>query len=298
MPEKKEGKSGGALGQFCAGGLAGAVARTAVAPMERVKIIYQVSKGTGGYMEIPRTVYREAGGGMAGVAAFWRGNTVAVVRAFPYLGIQLASTDAYKASLRRQGLASEAQVSFLGGAAGGITAVATMYPADVVRARMALLLAQGRASASALETLRGAWAEGGFSVLFAGAPISCFGGALYCGVKFLLYDKTKELEANVLSQDHWLRWPLRLLGGGFGGIVATVAAYPIDVLRRRMQTGDAATRERYAGFKGLTTILREEGLRRGLYRGLTLNFAKTVPNSAIYLVLYDAFKPWLFSSKN
>jgi len=38
--------------------------------------------------------------------------------------------------------------------------------------------------------------------------------------------------------------------------------------------------------------VREEGVRRGLYRGLTLNYIKTVPNVAIYMSLYDLVKNW------
>ena len=35
---------------------------------------------------------------------------------------------------------------------------------------------------------------------------------------------------------------------------------------------------------------REEGLRRGLYKGLSLNYIKTLPNVAIYMSVYDAIK--------
>ena len=40
----------------------------------------------------------------------------------------------------------------------------------------------------------------------------------------------------------------------------------------------------------LTTIARQEGVRNGLYRGLTLNYLKTMPNVAIYMSLYDIVK--------
>ena len=43
----------------------------------------------------------------------------------------------------------------------------------------------------------------------------------------------------------------------------------------------------------LTTIARQEGVRNGLYRGLTLNYLKTMPNVAIYMSLYDLIKAYL-----
>lgn len=41
------------------------------------------------------------------------------------------------------------------------------------------------------------------------------------------------------------------------------------------------------------TILREEGVTRGLYRGLSLNYIKTLPNVAIYMSLYDLIKIYI-----
>ena len=40
-------------------------------------------------------------------------------------------------------------------------------------------------------------------------------------------------------------------------------------------------------FSALATICREEGLVRGLYRGIGINYLKTLPHVAITLSLYD-----------
>ena len=42
--------------------------------------------------------------------------------------------------------------------------------------------------------------------------------------------------------------------------------------------------------QGLLQLRREEGVRRGLYRGLSLNYLKTLPNVMLYMSLYDQFK--------
>ena len=36
-------------------------------------------------------------------------------------------------------------------------------------------------------------------------------------------------------------------------------------------------------------------MRRGLYKGLSLNYLKTAPNTALYLSLYDFFKSYSFN---
>merc|ERR1712146_350007 len=62
----------------------------------------------------------------------------------------------------------------------------------------------------------------------------------------------------------------RLLCGMFAGLIAQSATYPIDVVRRRMQVG--------APYKGIldafTSIATKEGLRKGLYKGLAMNWLK------------------------
>lgn len=74
---------------FCAGGVAGAVAKTATAPIERVKLLIQTQDANPKIIsgEVPRytgivncftRVSAEQG-----FSAFWRGNTVNVIRYFP-----------------------------------------------------------------------------------------------------------------------------------------------------------------------------------------------------------------------
>lgn len=71
-------------------------------------------------------------------------------------------------------------------------------------------------------------------------------------------------------------------------MAAQTLVYPIDVVRRRMQT--SATVLYTSTLDALTTIARQEGVRNGLYRGLGLNYLKTMPNVAIYMSLYDIVK--------
>lgn len=74
--------------------------------------------------------------------------------------------------------------------------------------------------------------------------------------------------------------------------------YPMDVLRRRMQTFDGVGSRYSSVTAGLREIVAEEGIRRGLYRGLTLNYLKTIPNVMIYMSLYDIFKQQLFKLRD
>ena len=220
---------------------------------------------------------------------------MAVFRVFPYLGVQLASNEFFRRQLKGSNLTltPEVQKFFAGGGA-GLTAVLCTYPLDLARARMALLMEQGaKEMPSMLGTMREAWREGGLRALYSGAGVSMTGAAIYCGLKFASYDASKELCQRYLLPDpdgppsafH------RALSGGLAGVLAQTFVYPFDVLRRRLQTGGAAMREKYPGsISGLWRLYQEEGVVRGLYRGCALNYVKTVPNTTVYLALFDYLK--------
>lgn len=283
------------LGHFIAGGVAGMTARTVIAPIERVKIIYQTTtKAQGqGVSSLFWKVVQESGGGARAVTAFWKGNSVAVVRVFPYLGIQLSTNEHYKKVFGGRGLSKEVH-NFTAGGLAGMTAVFTTYPLDLARARMALLMEQGAVKVPSMAgTIRDVYAREGFLALYSGAGISMTGAGIYCGIKFASYDYSKAFCRKYLLPDP--EGPAsalhRAASGGLAGVFAQTFVYPFDVLRRRLQTGGAEAREKYPDtVRGLMRLYRDEGFVRGLYRGCSLNYLKTVPNTTIYLALFDFLK--------
>jgi len=81
---------------FMAGGVAGAVSRTVVSPLERLKILYQVqSIGRNEYQmsiyKALRKMWTEEGW-----RGFMRGNGTNCVRIIPYSAVQFGSYNIYK----------------------------------------------------------------------------------------------------------------------------------------------------------------------------------------------------------
>jgi hypothetical protein len=82
------------LKSFISGGIAGVLAKSSVAPIERVKLIFQTSsdqfsyrKGVKCLSDILRT---------EGLRSLWRGNGLVAVRIFPYSAIQFTVYDSLK----------------------------------------------------------------------------------------------------------------------------------------------------------------------------------------------------------
>ncbi|XP_004405295.1 PREDICTED: ADP/ATP translocase 3-like [Odobenus rosmarus divergens] len=85
---------------FLAGGVAAAISKTAVAPIERVKLLLQVQhaskqitadKQYKGIMDCVVRIPKEQG-----VLSFWRGNLANVIRYFPTQALNFAFKDKYK----------------------------------------------------------------------------------------------------------------------------------------------------------------------------------------------------------
>jgi len=84
------------IAAFCAGGVAGAVSRTVVSPLERLKILFQVQSAG-------RDAYKlSVGKGLAkmwkeeGWRGFMRGNGTNCIRIVPYSAVQFGSYNFYK----------------------------------------------------------------------------------------------------------------------------------------------------------------------------------------------------------
>jgi len=85
---------------LAAGGVSGAISKTAVAPIERVKLLLQVQdsskdiavdKRYKGIMDAFRRIPIEQG-----FSSFWRGNMANVIRYFPTQALNFAFKDTYK----------------------------------------------------------------------------------------------------------------------------------------------------------------------------------------------------------
>ena len=77
-----------------AGGIAGMVAKSVVAPMDRIKILYQVSSAEFHFRSLPQVMRNIVQ--TEGLAALWKGNLATMIRVFPYSGIQFMVFDACK----------------------------------------------------------------------------------------------------------------------------------------------------------------------------------------------------------
>lgn len=281
------------------GGISGCVSRTAVSPLERLKILYQVQHITAQTGAAPkytsmgqafRTILNEEG-----ARGLYKGNGANCIRIFPYIGIQFGCFEKYKHKLYGGGDASgrlRPEQKLVVGTLAGATSVAMTYPLDLVRGR---LTAQGGAVQGGFR-YNGVWhalvtitKQEGFLALYSGSKPTIIGIAPYVGINYFVYESLKEafVPPDLTERKRALTL---IMCGAVAGACGQTIAYPFDLLRRRFQMMPAGGKQVYEGIlHAFRTIIRTEGTR-ALYKGYSANFVKVVPSVAIAFTANDLMK--------
>lgn len=294
------------MAAFCAGGVAGAVSRTVVSPLERLKILMQVqSAGREAYKlsvwQALRKMWVEEGW-----RGFMRGNGTNCIRIVPYSAVQFSSYNFYKRSIfESYPDAPLAPLTRLvcGGLA-GITSVCLTYPLDIVRTRLSIQSASFSELGERPKKLPGMWGtlgqmyknEGGVAALYRGIIPTVAGVAPYVGLNFMVYESVRKyLTPDGEENPSAAR---KLLAGAISGAVAQTCTYPFDVLRRRFQINTMSGMGYQ--YKSITDAVRvivgQEGIR-GMYKGIVPNLLKVAPSMASSWLSFELTRDYLLSLK-
>eukprot|EP01119_Soliformovum_irregulare_P023742 TRINITY_DN8360_c0_g1_i1.p1 TRINITY_DN8360_c0_g1~~TRINITY_DN8360_c0_g1_i1.p1 ORF type:complete len:333 (-),score=41.16 TRINITY_DN8360_c0_g1_i1:95-1024(-) len=295
LPKKDEHHRQLSYVPFLSGGIAGTFAKTAIAPLERVKILYQIRSKhypfEGIFPTIRKIMEKE------GIVGLWKGNTATVVRIFPYAAIQFFSYENYKrmfAESQWKERLHPTVIDLTCGSLAGATSVMFTYPLDLVRVRMAVSVhKQFDGIYDCIRTI--IKADGAYG-LFRGMSPTLMGIVPYAGVNFASFEALKRFFARSLETDpKQLPITVKLAAGGIAGAVGQTVAYPLDVVRRQMQTSGYAEghgTNHKTTFGAIRTILMKEGLI-GLFRGMSINYLRVGPQVAISFTTYETVKKYL-----
>lgn len=288
---------------FCAGGVAGAVSRTVVSPLERLKILYQVqSAGRNEYqMSVGKALakmWRDEGW-----RGFMRGNGTNCIRIVPYSAVQFGAFNLYKRAAENLTTADLTPFGRLicGGCA-GITSVSFTYPLDIVRTRLSIQTASFASLQKSAGKPPGMWPtmvlmykeEGGMRGLYRGILPTVAGVAPYVGLNFMAYEAVRGyFTASGEKNPPWYR---KLAAGAISGAFAQTCTYPFDVLRRRFQVNSMkGMGYQYTSISGaIASIIKAEGVR-GLYKGLWPNLLKVAPSMASSWLSFEMTRDFLVS---
>jgi len=288
---------------FIAGGVSAAVSKTAVAPIERVKLLLQVqhvSKQISkdqqykGMVDCFVRVRKEQG-----FLSFWRGNLANVIRYFPTQALNFAFKDIWK-TLFMKGVDKKTQfwryfaANMASGGAAGATSLFFVYPLDFARTRLAADVgkkgatgAQGRQYSGMLDCIMKTVRSDGVLGLYKGFNVSVQGIIIYRACYFGFFDTAKGALPDPKNTPFLISWAIAQTVTVGSGVIS----YPWDTIRRRMimQAGLPKAEQRYTNtWNCATTIMKEEGFA-AFFKGAFSNVLRGT-GGALVLVFYDEIK--------
>uniref|UniRef100_T1H4X7 Uncharacterized protein n=1 Tax=Megaselia scalaris TaxID=36166 RepID=T1H4X7_MEGSC len=229
-----------------------------------------------------------------GFFALWRGNSATMARIIPYAAIQFTAHEQWRKILKVDQDGDTKGRRFVAGSLAGITSQSLTYPLDLARARMAVTDRY-----TGYKTLRQVfikiWVKEGPKTLYRGYSATILGVIPYAGTSFFTYETLKK-EYYDLTGNKSPNTLITLACGAAAGIAGQTSSYPLDIVRRRMQTMGIHknSKDSYPNIlKTLQKIYREEGIKNGFFKGLSMNWIKGPIAVGISFSTYDSIKQFL-----
>ncbi|KAG2224911.1 hypothetical protein INT45_010860 [Circinella minor] len=317
-----------------AGGIAGCVAKTVIAPLDRIKILFQARNpvfdkyaGTfSGVFKAGRDIVKDTG-----TAGLFQGHSVTLLRIFPYAAIKFVAYEQYRAILMPTRKDENGSRQFIAGSLAGVTSVLFTYPLDLLRVRMAYEVKQvGKSRPGLISTCSQIYNEPAagqrrglsFKIMnfYRGFMPTVAGMIPYAGLSFYTHHIATEFCRYSPLVTHWTRAPLdfdpnandltpaqrrilekpplntwaELVSGGISGLVAQTGSYPLEVIRRRMQVGGLLNPDVFVSFMDTVKDIYRVKGFKGFYVGLSIGYIKVAPLMATSFAVYDRMKTALY----
>jgi len=303
MPKEKKGAFEQFMTDLAVGGVSGAVAKTLMAPIERVKILMQTQdsnpkilsgeeKRYSSLVDCFKRVQAEQG-----MNAFWRGNLVNCLRYAPQQGSALAFNDTIRSLTPKcdpvKDFVMATAFSLASGGLSGAAANTICYPFDFARTRLASDVGGGKKTFNGIgDCIMKTVKEGGITGLYRGWAVTCAGAFVYRGGQLGLFSQIMAM--NPYKDDK----------GPFGLFVTFCAAtagrtavmpfnYPFDTVRRRLMLESekpVASRLYSGGVDCFFKVMKTEGFG-GMYKGMVPELFRGVGGSVV-LVAYNRIKTY------
>lgn len=176
---------------------------------------------------------------------------------------------------------------FLAGSLAGITSQSLTYPLDLARARMAVTHKEQYRTLQ--QVFIKIWYEEGPRTLYRGYLPTVLGVVPYAGVSFFTYDTLKRKYMEYTGSTSKQAGPVASLAfGAIAGLLGQSSSYPLDIVRRRMQTSPISGTQYKTILETLKKIYRDEGIRGGFFKGLSMNWVKGPVAVGISFATYDS----------
>lgn len=269
------------------GAIGNSFSRTAIAPLERVRMSMITDPGKyRSFLACITEIYKNEG-----VKGLWRGNMINVYRIAPQGAIGFFCKDYFKQLLAGKGNDATPMQTLGASMASGIVQQTLVYPLDTIRTRMTTTKGYCKGLTDGWKRIV---AEEGWRALFLGlGPANCF-AVPYYGTQFFTYDMLRMGFSTYGMPEGEKRAIHPLIGLPFGAVSACTAcavAFPLQMAWKRIQVQGIGGRPvLYTGtVQCIKLVVKTEGVA-GVYSGLQANIIKLMPTGALTFLGIECVK--------
>lgn len=263
-----------------AGAGAGFITKTINAPLDRLKVLYQIQaiRNPNKYTSIIsslRTILQEEG-----LLGLYKGNLVNCTRIMPAYACKFTFNEFYKSKFNTTNYVNKVAINILTGA----SQISIVYPLDVLHTRYTMT----ETKQSIPKYISTFIQKEGLQSFYKGYPVSLLTGSLHIGLQLSFFDIYKTEVLNKLKTD---TIGTKLICGSLAGVSAQFLTFPGDVLKKRMHANGILGEEKlYKNtFDCVNKIIKNEGYK-GFYNGFRVSAIKTFPSAAIQFTSFDILR--------
>lgn len=172
--------------------------------------------------------------------------------------------------------------NFVAGGISGVISRSITSPLDVVKISSQVGTIEGPDGFK--KSIRSVYASEGLGAFFKGNMTACIRLFPFTAIQFTVFDQVrKRLDGGDYSKD--------FISGSIGGVVATLATYPLDMIKTRMTTNKLRNGQPfYLGiFDAIKKIAKQEGILT-FYKGILPTLLGVIPYSGGTFALYNFIK--------
>ncbi|KAK3809160.1 MAG: mitochondrial carrier domain-containing protein [Benniella sp.] len=301
-----------------AGAIAGAVSRTATAPLDRLKV-YLITNSMPTLTVRQRLLWNAVTDlyHQGGVRTFFRGNGLNIIKIAPESAIKFYTYETSKSFIvHHTDIATSGR--FLAGGIAGLVSQFSIYPLETIKTRImsstggshggqtsssSAMAGAGAKRLSMRLVVREIWQKAGLRGFYRGLGPSLVGIFPYAAIDLSVFETLKfgymrwkagVHEGDEGSEEKSLERPsvfVLLACGTISGSVGATSVYPLSLVRTRLQA--QGTPQHPQTYTSTLDVFRKtfekEGIR-GFYKGMVPTLTKVVPAVSISYVVYEYSK--------
>lgn len=182
---------------------------------------------------------------------------------------------------------------FIAGNVGGLIGIVAVYPLDTAKIRMQTYPNYK----STLDVIRQMIKADGIGSIYRGIPAPAFGFGLTFAVSFSSYGFCcRQIASNKNINIDKISISDMTLAGALTGVIQTPVRQVVERVKSVMQVRESNGKQIYK-WSGdcLVELVKREGIRNGLFQGMSAVLLREVPQFAVYYPCYEITKKFLSS---